>query len=421
MQGYAKIENPGEVDLNAFKLIGASSKEGDESKIGFFGSGIKYAIAAALREEIPIRIFSGVKEVKITTQKAEMRGQEFDVVCINGEPTSITTRMGKDWLPWFIVRELYCNALDEGGNLAGVTDKPKGEKDKTTVYIGMVPKMKEVFSNMDQYFAFNRTARHEANGIKIYDRIGEKMTAYRKGIRVYFEHDSIFDYDFERIGINESRVSSDWDVTWNAVCFWKEYATAYMVNQLITEKSKWEYQFTWSHGFSKMSEGWATALAHKKIIPEEYSGHFVDELADTHVMLPFELCKALHKAFGSRLNIKGMTNMEDEIMELPITDKQAALLKTAINFLKCSPLFVDIDRYPIKIAELSKGTLGAAHDNTIFMSVQVFTKGAKEVTATLLEEYVHLKTKTGDRTREMQDILIGYIIDSIEEKTKVLL
>src|SRR3990167_132326 len=125
---YICIENSGEVDINAFRLLGASTKEGDETKIGFFGSGIKYALAAALRMKIPVKVFSGIKEIKISTKKAKMRGESFDVICINGVPTGMTTRMGKDWESWFIFREFYCNAIDEGGNSLSTSNEPKGEK-----------------------------------------------------------------------------------------------------------------------------------------------------------------------------------------------------------------------------------------------------------------------------------------------------
>ena len=38
---YLKISNKGEIDPNAFRLRGASTKRNDEMKIGFFGIGLK--------------------------------------------------------------------------------------------------------------------------------------------------------------------------------------------------------------------------------------------------------------------------------------------------------------------------------------------------------------------------------------------
>ena len=58
---FIKIQNEGEIEKRAFQLIGASTKRDDESKIGFFGSGNKYAIALLLRKNIFFKVYSGKK------------------------------------------------------------------------------------------------------------------------------------------------------------------------------------------------------------------------------------------------------------------------------------------------------------------------------------------------------------------------
>ena len=63
-----KITSYGEIDIRAFSKMGASSKRQDGSKIGMFGSGLKYSLAFLLRNKIPFRVFSGYREVKFTTQ-----------------------------------------------------------------------------------------------------------------------------------------------------------------------------------------------------------------------------------------------------------------------------------------------------------------------------------------------------------------
>jgi len=65
---HIKIVNKGEIPINSFVLMGATTKRDDSTKIGHFGSGLKYAIAVLMREKIPFRVFSGEKEVKFTTR-----------------------------------------------------------------------------------------------------------------------------------------------------------------------------------------------------------------------------------------------------------------------------------------------------------------------------------------------------------------
>ena len=53
---YLIITNKGEIEPQALHLVGASTKRGDSSKIGQFGSGNKYALAYLLRNEHEVLI-----------------------------------------------------------------------------------------------------------------------------------------------------------------------------------------------------------------------------------------------------------------------------------------------------------------------------------------------------------------------------
>ena len=94
---YIMIENKGELDVSSLILLGASTKRADDSKIGFFGSGNKYAIATLIRLGVSFKIFSGNKEIAITTTGISFRGQTFEQIHIDGQPTSLTTDMGPQW------------------------------------------------------------------------------------------------------------------------------------------------------------------------------------------------------------------------------------------------------------------------------------------------------------------------------------
>ena len=91
-----QIKSVGEIEPQALKLIGATTKSNDNTKIGMFGSGLKYSIAFFLRNKIDFRVFSGTREIMISTIDQEFRGEKFEVVTISGEPTSITTKLGEN-------------------------------------------------------------------------------------------------------------------------------------------------------------------------------------------------------------------------------------------------------------------------------------------------------------------------------------
>jgi len=415
---YCEIQNDGEVDVNAFKLMGATTK--NENQIGYFGSGIKYALATALRSNIPIKIFKGEKEVKITTRKTKMRDLNFNIICVNGSPTSITTQMGRDWLPWFIFREFYCNAIDEGGEELNISKKPQGIAGKTRIYIGFTAEIKSVFSQQEKYFSNKRESIHQTRSGKVFNRIDEEMVIYRRGIKVFNNGNSLYDYDFISLSINEAREASDFNVKWGIVDLWKTQPTKNMLAALVNNRNCLEFDLDWSWGFSNMSSVWLEYLKDKIIIPAEHSGYFADDLSNYHVILSHKLCIELHKQFGSQLIIRGMVGSnESKITEIPIQDKFSIMINEAMKFLKQISYFQDIDsRFQIKVAILDRETLGIFNNGIIYLSEDVFLKGKKSVITTLAEEFIHGKNEVFDRTRSMQDTLIEILVSAIEEKSE---
>ena len=69
------FSNPGTIDHRAFTMLGLSAKEGDKSKkIGFFGTGFKYALAVLLRENHYVQIVSGEDTYTFSIADEDFRG-----------------------------------------------------------------------------------------------------------------------------------------------------------------------------------------------------------------------------------------------------------------------------------------------------------------------------------------------------------
>ena len=62
------FENDGLIDKRSITTFGISSKE-NSSAIGYFGTGLKYAIAILLRENINITIYIGNERLEFTKEK----------------------------------------------------------------------------------------------------------------------------------------------------------------------------------------------------------------------------------------------------------------------------------------------------------------------------------------------------------------
>src|SRR6185437_160750 len=103
-------------DPQLISLIGVNVKEND-SAIGFFGTGLKYAIACLARWGESLTIQSGPAEFTFCAEETKVRGKTFGVLVMRSKVDYLrlgfTTELGKRWEPWMVYRELWCNAHDE--------------------------------------------------------------------------------------------------------------------------------------------------------------------------------------------------------------------------------------------------------------------------------------------------------------------
>lgn len=201
------ITNPGLVDPMAFHLIGASSKRNDQSTIGFFGSGLKYSLAGLLRKNIPLQVWRGTEFMDITTEEVTMRDNTYKRIIIDGVPTSFTTDMGPKWETWMFIRELYANAIDEGGEMAVTDDyQPFIKEGHTTIILPEITKeLQSVLDEQDILFCRGREVLYEDDHIKVYDEVGDGGL-YVKGILVSRQAPG-FGYELkdEPYSLNEER------------------------------------------------------------------------------------------------------------------------------------------------------------------------------------------------------------------------
>lgn len=215
------ISNNGILSPYAMKLMGASTKRDMEGQIGMFGSGFKYAIAYFMREKIGFRVITDGVEIPVWTKDINMRGTDMEVICIDGDETSMTTDLGPDWELWQAFREVYCNAIDEGNSHPLSTDQDPdnylGIADGSThVFIEETPEVEELLENLTDYFCGTRTCVYSSVYGDLLEKQGPEniIRVYRKGIFIgevpSTDHPALWDYNFNEISINESRTVKYW-------------------------------------------------------------------------------------------------------------------------------------------------------------------------------------------------------------------
>lgn len=212
---YLVIKNEGLINELDITSLGLSTKRGDSSKIGQFGSGSKFALAYLVRENIDFKIFSGMEEIKIDTEMVLHRDQPVSFITVNGRKTDITTEFGGiDWKAWMALRELISNAMDEPNFKLTTQDDYSPEPNHTVIILPMAGEIQEIMVNYHHYFCFDRIASYENERGKVFIRKeNDNIAIYRKGIRCRdSEKKSCLDVNFNNININESRIASEGDM-----------------------------------------------------------------------------------------------------------------------------------------------------------------------------------------------------------------
>jgi hypothetical protein len=222
------FENQGEIDLTAVTTFGISVKEGT-NPIGFFGTGLKYAIAVLLRTKCQVSVISGEDEYIFGVERVEVRNRPFDFVTMRtGDAVStrlgFTTELGKTWEPWMAYRELYCNTRDEGGEVyachaASSASDPRSGLTQVRV-VG--DEIEAVHATAGQYFLEDEPDAVCGN-VQIFRRPSPVL--FYRGIRVLkLPRPSLFTYNLlDSLDLTEDRTMSH------------PFMAAYYLSRALTE------------------------------------------------------------------------------------------------------------------------------------------------------------------------------------------
>lgn len=208
------FENEGEIDPRLIMLIGVNVKETD-SAIGFFGTGLKYGIACLARWGEFMTIQSGAAEFTFSVENTKIRGLDFGIInmCSRFDRAALgfTTELGKQWEPWMVYRELWCNAHDEPAPKIYETDDMPLPIDGLTRVIVSGEKIEAAHVSRNEFILDKaRKPLHIVKGLEIYEGAGERI--FYRGIAVQQpDKPSLYTYNItERIWLTEDRTAGSW-------------------------------------------------------------------------------------------------------------------------------------------------------------------------------------------------------------------
>lgn len=426
------IENVGEIVNEALYIMGAGTKRGDATTIGQFQTGNKYALAVLLNNGYKVKVFSGEREIKITTEEIEFRheGNNFDLILVDGVKTGLTTATGKDWKVWMGIREFKANAIDEGGASNYVTDTIEPEAFKTKFYIEYRDEVIEFQKDIKKYFSEGKSILFDCEYGQILEKHNDKSNIYRKGIRCYdSQYNSAYDYNIYSLDINEDRLAKNSNsvtqAIMNIICkcddkfiidnIVKSF-NLYKTNNVSTFESNNTHNLYNTARFT-LEGAWEEFVTDKKILPYKYeliASHFgtgvyliVDELYDI-IINTFPKCK-----MGSLLG-----GDYDKYIKLTPTDSQINACIDAQSFIKALGYNNNYEWNIVDFVE--EDSVSRAEGDTILLDISVFDTSQENITKLFFKEYLHISTGISRyNNRFVYDILDNWYIQSSKVLAKI--
>jgi hypothetical protein len=227
---YIRIANKANgVNRLFLEKLGLSTKRDDDSTIGQFGSGSKFAPIAALRNGWE---WINVGEDNLGPYKMQyVAKEESDINCVYYlyddeilKPSSFTVDAGLlSWDDEFqIFREAFSNALDEftsSGSeyVVEIVDEVKFEPGMFAVYLTADPSLIDIINNFGKFFSIEREPVYKfADGSGFYEPFDNEANFYYKGVLVHSEPKlAVFDYGMNNVILNEERrIRNTWEINY---------------------------------------------------------------------------------------------------------------------------------------------------------------------------------------------------------------
>ena len=394
------FENKGTLDMRAVKIMGVNSKEDKGSAIGYFGTGLKYALAILLRNGATVSILTGGQMYRFSAKTTTIRNDDFEVVYMNDEELGFTTDLGKNWEMWMAYREIYSNMLDEGGEAKAMTFLPDPDPDKTYVIVDRCEEFEKCYARTHDFFLDKTKIEVLAVGkeVDIMKRADGRSIGnlFFKGVRVMQTRaEALYDYCYHTgLTLTEDRTVKDgWDVQYHLSRAVLGLTDKKMIKKFImVDPLKFEAQLNY------------------RFHAEHATEEFLDTVAE---------CRRKYKDNGVStsaievLKRRRVSNTPLPKFSCPLNSVEEQQLKRAKEF--CSDILeLQLDKYELIIAGDLGGTenLGRADiDNGImYVSKQCFKEGTKRVAVCILEEYTHCHDEVLDETVQQKWIYLNHIL-----------
>ena len=416
---YYMLENAGLLDVREIYKMGVTSKTDSDDNIGQFGTGLKSGVLSFKREGLDIIFYIDKSEINFNLEQEEIRGKTYSTLFVDGVNTHLTTEMNKlTWKAHDGVREIVCNALDEGISSQGITSVLEGREGHTRVYMEYTGPVEEYFVNYNDNHCERKHVLFESKYEgKVFMKHSNRLCVYRKGVRVnkapHLNSQSVFDYELRNLTIGEDRVNhSEWEQSRRAWELLGEMDNVIHINKLIEalsdENKPWEWKEADNisqNGGIKWSKQWQEALAGYTMVPKRFErmvegmaykniivvpNKFYDNITNKFPRLSFAEAGVTN---GHIFAYKEFNNEQSDILLDVKKEMSEKGYKT-----DCVIRSVTFDDHHMK---------AAVYQQQMLIGDEFFTFSREKQRKIFFEEIMHVDTGHRDGSRALQNVFIN--------------
>jgi hypothetical protein len=369
--------NAGLIDLDVIRVMGVSVKTGT-NPIGYFGTGLKFALSTLLRTGHRVELRRGREVIPVTAQAATVRGKEVQRVFLGEEALPFTTDLGRNWEVWQAYRELHSNTLDEAGE---ITDQ---EVEADTVIAVEGDAIQREFINRGATFLSSKPiAANEF--LEVHP--GSTRHVFYRGVRAgTLPEELMFSYNLLcPMTLTEDRTfESQFTVQWKLSQLIPRIAHRGIHAQLLAEGKRWDQQLDFTICGTPSQEFLdAAAATYTNMTSNHAARRVVDrDIQQRGVFPPARLSEEAQQTF---------------LQAFPHLFRLGASL---------SPEDVEV------VESLGPGVMGLWHQERgqVFLAASTLDCGLETVVATLYEEWLHKAHGYQDESRALQTFLFQKLV-----------
>lgn len=380
------------IDLAAIEVMGVNVKADAQSAIGYFGTGLKFALATLLRHRQSVTLWRAGERIDFAVLPEVIRGKTFDRVAMNGKPLGFTTDLGRNWELWQAFRELESNCRDEKGHSGRTLTHLQPELVKThgTVFCIEGEAFDHVYEQRDIVF-LNSTPLASNDSVEIHP-LSHHDTAlvYYRGVRAgKLPFPGAFTYNIlAGASLTEDRtVELNWMFGLNLGKIIAETQNQRVARDfLLAGKGTFEHQnvIHWPGKFGEVASG----VIKKKLFSPNLNAaarrSWLDAQPHEEEFEAASLTDAQHKQLGEALrlvrHVGGKVGVED------------------LNFAN----------------GLGPDVFGAVTRGKIYIATRTFDMGTRFLASTIYEEWLHKSEGYEDNSRSLQNFLFEKLMSWVE-------